>query len=74
VADYRPLFHPPARRWTVFDADGHHLGEVLMPEGLDVHQIGDDFVLGRWIDSLEVEHVRMHELRKPGRVDSSPSP
>jgi hypothetical protein len=66
LADYTPPFHSPSNRWTVFDADGHYLGEVELPTGLTVDQIGADFVLGRWTDALDVEHVRLHALHKPG--------
>jgi hypothetical protein len=48
----------------VFDPDGRMLGQVVLPSGLDVKQIGDDFVLAVWRDEYEVEHVRMYELRK----------
>jgi hypothetical protein len=63
AADYEP--DPDADlRWTVFDPDGRMLGQVVLPSGLDVKQIGDDFVLAVWRDEYEVEHVRMYELRK----------
>jgi hypothetical protein len=52
--------------WTVFDADGVLLGVVELPARFEPHDIGDDYVLGRWRDDLDVEHVRMYELIKPG--------
>jgi hypothetical protein len=52
-------------RWTVFDPDGVMLGTVTMPARFFVHQIGHDFVLGRWRNDLDVEHVLMYELTKP---------
>ncbi len=51
-------------RWTVFDPSGQMLGVVSVPERFTVHQIGSDFVLGRWQDDLDVEHVRMYRLIK----------
>jgi hypothetical protein len=64
VEDYEP--DPDAESlWTVFDPDGRMLGQVVLPNKLDVKQIGNDFVLGVWLDEYEVEHVRMYELRKP---------
>lgn len=49
-------------RWTVFAPDGHVLGWVETPPGLEIQQIGNDFVLGTWQDEMEVEHVRLYEL------------
>lgn len=51
-------------RWTVFDRDGHALGEVRTPERFRILQIGADFALGRWTDDLDVQHVLMFELLK----------
>ncbi|KPK82530.1 MAG: hypothetical protein AMS25_01945 [Gemmatimonas sp. SM23_52] len=51
-------------RWTVFDPDGVMLGQVEMPAQFTVYQIGSDFVLGRWTDGLDVEHVRLYALLK----------
>jgi hypothetical protein len=54
-------------RWTVFNRDGELLGEVETPPRFRIYQIGTDFVLGRWLDDLDVQHVRLYELRKrPG--------
>jgi hypothetical protein len=51
-------------RWTVFDRDGRALGEVQTPERFGIFQIGTDFVLGRWTDELDVQHVLMFALLK----------
>jgi hypothetical protein len=37
-----------------------------MPTGLQVFEIGADYVLGNWRDALDVEHVRLHVLRGRG--------
>ena len=55
-----------SRRWTVFAADGVLLGTLSVPETLDLLDIGDDYVLGKWQDELDVEHVLLYELIKPG--------
>jgi hypothetical protein len=52
------------QRWKVFDGGGALLGTVEMPQELRAYQIGDDFVLGRWIDELDVEHVRLYGILK----------
>ena len=63
VEEYR--LRDEAPEWTVFDRDNRMLGTVEVPEGLTVHQIGRDFVLGTWQDEFDVEHVRVYDLVKP---------
>ncbi len=53
------------RRWTVFDARGVMLGSLAVPDRFEILDVGDDYVLGRWTDDLEIEHVQMYELIKP---------
>ena len=50
--------------FDVFDPEGRWLGEVTVPEGFVVHEIGDDYVLGVGRDELGVEHVRMYGLTR----------
>lgn len=52
------------RRWAVFQPDGRFLGEVAMPMGFDVHEIGEDWVLGVWRDEMEIEYVRVYPIVK----------
>lgn len=52
-------------RWSVLSPAGRWLGDVEMPEGLRPTYIGADVVVGVWTDELDVEYVRVHELRKP---------
>lgn len=55
------------RNWSVFDPDGRWLGDVVLPEGLEVFEIGRDYVLGKETDELDVEYVRVYALLKqPG--------
>ena len=51
-------------RWKVFDPQGALLGTVETPPRFNIYQIGADFMLGRWRDDLDVEHVRLYELHK----------
>ena len=53
--------------WSVFDPAGRWLGQVEMPPGLDVAEIGSDYVAGVWVDELGVEYVRLYALEKPMR-------
>jgi len=61
VADFaNPL--RPAGRWTVFGPDGAVLARVQLPERFRVFDIGRDYLLGRELDDLDVEHVRLYPL------------
>lgn len=53
------------RTWHVFTADGAWLGAVTFPDRFSPLEIGDDFVLARFGDELDVEHVQIRELIKP---------
>ncbi|MFW6078460.1 MAG: hypothetical protein ACODAE_02490, partial [Gemmatimonadota bacterium] len=50
--------------WDVFDADGRWLGAVDIPSGLDVHEIGADYLIGTTTDELDVQRVVVHELTR----------
>ena len=53
------------RRWTVFSTEGAMLGTLSVPERFVIQDVGDAYVLGKWTDELEIEHVQMYELVKP---------
>jgi hypothetical protein len=53
--------------WSVFDRTGVWLGTVVLPAGVEVYEIGDDYVLGKVKDELEVEHVVVYTLVKSER-------
>jgi len=59
-----PREEDPAPLWTVFDPEGRVLGFVETPAGLDVLQIGEDFILGRVRDEFEVEYVQVWPLER----------
>ena len=50
--------------FDVFDSTGRSIGHVEMPTGLRPTQISASFVLGTWEDPDDVQHVRVHALRK----------
>jgi hypothetical protein len=52
--------------WTVLSPDGTWLGTVTMPQHFQPTDIGDDGVLGIFIDSLGVNQVRLYQLMKQG--------
>ena len=48
--------------WTVFDPEGRIEGLVETPVGLEVFEIGEDYVLGVVEDELGVEYVQLWAL------------
>ena len=54
----------PPRLWTVFDPEGRVLGFVETPEGLWIHEIGEDHILGTALDELNVEYIQMWALER----------
>jgi hypothetical protein len=51
-------------RWYVFDGDGAYLGIVETPHRFRIFEIGSDYLLGRWSDEMDVEHIRLYGLSK----------
>lgn len=64
VEEYRRP-NDTVRRWTVFNTGGVMLGTLPTPDRFVIHDVGRDFVLGKWTDELDIEHVQMYELIKP---------
>ncbi len=61
------LYHyDPSRSntWVVFDPEGRAQGTVETPPRLDVHFIGEDFILGVVRDELNVQFVREYALER----------
>ena len=52
--------------WTVFDPDGHVLGFVETPLGLEIYEIGADYLLGHTTDEDGVEYVQLWPLKRTG--------
>lgn len=48
--------------WRRFSPDGSYIGLAIMPAGLEVFEIGDEYVLGVWRDELDVEYVQLFGL------------
>jgi hypothetical protein len=61
VADFDDPTDPPGR-WTVYDPEGRVLARIVLPETFDLYDAGDDWVLGRERDDLEVEYVRLYRI------------
>ena len=52
--------------WTVVDPGGRVLGLVETPEQLEIYEIGEDFILGRVRDELDVEYIQVWPLERSG--------
>ena len=52
--------------WTVFDPGGRVLGFVETPAGLDIYEIGEDYILGLATDELGVEYIQVWTLERSG--------
>jgi hypothetical protein len=63
VSDY-PEPGTQRSEWTIFDVKGHAVARTRLPEGARVFDIGADFVVVLVRDDLDVEHVRVLELRR----------
>ena len=50
--------------WAVFDQEGRIQGLVETPAGLEVFEIGEDYLLGRATDDLGVESVQLWSLSR----------
>jgi hypothetical protein len=61
VAEWEP-FGVPVTGWHVFDTDGELLGRVAVPPGLEVHEVGADYILGVQENELDVPFVRRFPL------------
>lgn len=51
-----------ASAYSVFDPAGAWLGDVAVPTGFRPFEVGVDYVLGRQVDDLGVERVRLYAL------------
>ena len=52
--------------WSVFDPEGRLVGSLDMPDGVEVLEIGENYLLGLYRDEFEVEYVRAYGLTRPG--------
>jgi hypothetical protein len=63
VSDYDdPTGPPPA--WTVYSPDGAVAARVALPERFRPFDIGPDWMLGLYLDDLDVEYVRLYRIVK----------
>ena len=65
VRDFAPPWEPPPP-WAVYDTTGIWLGTVQTPQGVNVWQVGSDFVIGTKRDESNVESVGVWQLERGG--------
>jgi hypothetical protein len=51
-----------AQRWSIFDEEGAWLGDITLPTGFDLVEVGDDYLLGVWYDADEIPFVQAYDL------------
>jgi hypothetical protein len=51
-----------ASTFSVIDTNGVWLDDVAVPSALHIFDVGSDYVLGRWLDAFDVQHVRLYAL------------
>ncbi|MGD2122682.1 MAG: 6-bladed beta-propeller [Gemmatimonadota bacterium] len=56
----------PSPYWDVFDPSGRWVTTMKLPSDVQVHEIGEDYILGVWKDEFGVEFVRMYSLDRGG--------
>ncbi len=49
---------------VVFDSTGRHIGNGTVPAGVTPHVVSEQRLIGVQTDSLRVERVVMHEVRR----------
>lgn len=54
----------PGALWTVLDPEGRVLGWVETPDGLEIYEIGADYLLGHTRDELGVEYVQLWSMER----------
>ena len=50
--------------WTVFSAAGELLGDVRLPQGFGVLDIGSDWILGVGRDEMDIEYMQLYGIEK----------
>jgi hypothetical protein len=58
--------------WTVFDTAGAPIAAIETPVNFDVHEIGTDYVLGRWRDADDVNFIHLYAIERS--AEEAPPP
>lgn len=66
---------PPADTaitWDVYDLEGRARARVVTPSHFEPHEVGPDYVIGRFLDDLDINFIRLYALEKPANSPSGP--
>ena len=65
VREYQPPREQrPVPLWTVFNPEGRVLGYIETPVGMNIWEIGEDYILGKVEDEQDVEYVQVWPLER----------
>ena len=67
-----PISSTAGVRWTVVGADGSPLAVIETPPRFDIHQIGEDFVLGRWRNTDDINFIHLYKIDRTGAAAALP--
>ena len=56
------------RPWLIYDDQARLVGRAATLAAFEPHEIGKDFMLGRWRDGNGIEHIRMYGLDRDERA------
>jgi hypothetical protein len=66
---------PPADTaitWRVYDLQGGERARVETPARFEPHEIGPEYVIGRFLDELDINYIRLYALEKPANSPAGP--
>ena len=55
------------QRWTIFDPEGARIARLVLPRRFTPYDIGEDWIMGRELDDLDVEHVRQYAIQRSAK-------
>ena len=66
---------PPADTaitWDVYDLQGRARARIETPARFEPHEIGPDYMIGRFMDDLDINYIRLYALEKPANSPAGP--
>ncbi len=61
-----------AVEWTVYDQTPVPIAVVKTPQRFEVHEVGESYVLGRWLDGDGVNFIHLYDLEKTSEYATLP--
>ncbi|MEE8487778.1 MAG: hypothetical protein V3S56_06385 [Gemmatimonadota bacterium] len=60
-----PWDYERANAWDILEPDGTYVGRMPIPAGFRATRVTQDYVVGIWLDELEVSHARRYSIVRP---------